>query len=522
MGGPIFGPYDPKFPGKYGGKEESKIVNRAMRSSKTFQEALANIKEDAKSLKKDTAKKAPAKKAEAPKEKAQESTEKGIDYKSVMIEPTEDRSKFYSSPYGQRVLKLLTEAKNKAGMNFDFKYDAFIDTQIARSYAFGLRILFPYTDADGGNNAQGFAEVSVADASKNIREFAKEYKLDRSLVEENVKNYRFYLIKEIKRALPKNADIKLVSNYHETLREAGLPTDMLIEMYGGKSNFEKALDIVFDEKGKLKSKKKSETEIELSKAKTRNAEREETYLKYLEEFNAEVLTKEEVKELDRNSYIDLRDVTINKFDNGPFQIITFNAPNEKDSFSVDTETRDGVLYEAAMYFSSLGKVPVIQINKNSTTPTTEPVLKTEEDVAVNAKTGVLTQEDPQGDPGLFNDLLFNEVAKGYTFGKVNEVFNKYLGDLVPKINKIVKGIKFTNGFIPDSPEAKKASRAQSLKSDSKGFVPFVNALLSFGFEVHILDKKKELMAYSTQLFLMLIQFLLEKVSFTTKARASFL
>ena len=489
MGGPIFGPYDPKFPGKYGGKEESKIVNRAMRSSKTFQEALANIKEDAKSLKKDTAKKAPAKKAEAPKEKAQESTEKGIDYKSVMIEPTEDRSKFYSSPYGQRVLKLLTEAKNKAGMNFDFKYDAFIDTQIARSYAFGLRILFPYTDADGGNNAQGFAEVSVADASKNIREFAKEYKLDRSLVEENVKNYRFYLIKEIKRALPKNADIKLVSNYHETLREAGLPTDMLIEMYGGKSNFEKALDIAFDEKGKLKSKKKSEIEIELSKSKTRNAEREETYLKYLEEFNAEVLTKEEVKELDRNSYIDLRDVTINKFDNGPFQIITFNAPNEKDSFSVDTETRDGVLYEAAMYFSSLGKVPVIQINKNSTTPTTEPVLKTEEDVAVNAKTGVLTQEDPQGDPGLFNDLLFNEVAKGYTFGKVNEVFNKYLGDLVPRINKIVKGIKFTNGFIPDSPEAKKASRAQSLKSDSKGFVPFVNALLSFGFEVHILDKK---------------------------------
>ena len=70
MGGPIFGPYDPKFPGKYGGKEESKIVNRAMRSSKTFQEALANIKEDAKSLKKDTAKKAPAKKAEAPKEKS--------------------------------------------------------------------------------------------------------------------------------------------------------------------------------------------------------------------------------------------------------------------------------------------------------------------------------------------------------------------------------------------------------------------------------------------------------------------
>ena len=385
MGGPIFGPYDPKFPGRYGGKEESKIVKRAMKSSKTFQEALAKIKEDAKSLKK-----APAKKAEAPKEKAEESTKKGLDYQSVIIEPTEEskknsesRSKYYSSPIGQRVLKLLTEAKNTAQMNFDFKYNLAIANRIADAYAFGIRILFPYTDADGGINAQGFAEVSIADAANNIREYAEKHNLDRSLVEENIKEHRNFLIKQLKKALPKNADIKLVSNYHETLREAGLPTDMLIEMYGGKSNFEQALDIVFDREGKLKYKPK----------------------------------------------------------------------------------------------------------KKSAEPTTEPVLKTEEDVAVNAKTDVLTQEDPQGDPGSFNDLLFNGVAKSYTLGKVNEVFNKYLGNLVPRLNKIVTGIKFTNGFIPDSPEAKKATRAQSLKSDSKGFVPFINALLSFGFEVHVLDNK---------------------------------
>lgn len=492
-------------PTKHASKESLFHYNKALEIldalPKEIQERPEEINKYFKKQKKDAAKKAPvkkapAKKAEAPKEETEKPTEKSIDYKSVMIEPAEESkkdsestAKYYSSPIGQDVLKLLTEAKNKAGMNFDFKYDTFIDTRIANAYAFGLRILFPYTDADGGNNAQGFAEVSVADASKNIREFAKEYKLDRSLVEENVKQYRNYLIKQIKKALPKNADIKLVSNYHETLREAGLPTDILIEMYGGKSNFEKALDIVFDEKGKLRSKKKIETQVELSKAETRKSEREEKYLKYLEEFNAEVLTEEEAKELDPNSYIDLRNVTINKFDNGPFEVITFNAPNKEDSFSVDTETRDGALYEAAMYFSSLGKVPIIEINKKSTIQTAEPVLKTEEDVAVNAKTDVLTQEDPQGDPGLFNDLLFNEVAKGYTFGKVNEVFNKYLGDLVPKIEKIVKGIKFTNGFIPDSPESKKSTKAQSLKTDSKGFVPFVNALLSFGFEVHVLDNK---------------------------------
>jgi len=389
----IFGPYNPKSPGTAGGKEESKIVKRAMKSSKTYQEALAKIKEDAKSLKKEEAKPTKVKaKEKKPVEKAEESTEKGLDYQSVIILPddasklegvTDAYGRFYSSLVGQRVLKLLTEAKNRAQMNFDFKYNLAIGTRIADAYAFGIRILFPYTDADGGINAQGFAEVSIADAANNIREYAEKNKLDRSLVEENIKEHRNFLIKQLKKALPKNADLKLVSNYHQTLREAGLPTDMLIEMYGGKSNFEKALDIVFDREGKLKYKPK----------------------------------------------------------------------------------------------------------KKSAEPTTEPVLKTEEDVAVNAKTDVLTQEDPQGDPGLFNDLLFNEVAKGYTFGKVNEVFNKYLGDLVPRINKIVKGIKFTNGFIPDSPEAKKASRAQSLKSDSKGFVPFVNALLSFGFEVHILDNK---------------------------------
>ena len=381
-------------PAKHASKESIFHYNKALEIldalPKEIQGRPEEINKYFKKQKRDAAKKATAKKAEAPKEKAEESTGKGNDYKSVVIERTEQSkkdsegtAKYYSSPIGQRVLELLTEAKNTAQMNFDFKYNPFIVTRIARAYAFGVRILFPYTDADGGINAQGFAEVSVADAANNIRDFAKEYKLDRSLVEENVKEYRKYLIEQIKKTLPKNADIKLVSNYHPTLREAGLPTDMLIEMYGGKSNFEKALDIVFDREGKLKYKPK----------------------------------------------------------------------------------------------------------KKSAEPTTEPVLKTEEDVAVNAKTDVLTQEDPQGDLGLFNDLLFNEVAKGYTFGKVNEVFNKYLGDLVPRINKIVKGIKFTNGFIPDSPEAKKATRAQSLKSDSKGFVPFINALLSFGFEVHILDNK---------------------------------
>ena len=395
QGNYIFGPYaggKGAYP-SMGNKDESKIVKSAMKSSKTYQEALAKIKEDAKSLKKEEAKPTKAKaKEKKPVEKAEESTEKGLDYQSVIILPddasklksvTDGYSRFYSSLVGQRVLKLLTEAKNRAQMNFDFKYNLDVATRIADAYAFGIRILFPYTDADGGINAQGFAEVSIADAANNIREYAEKNKLGRSLVEENIKEHRNFLIKQLKKALPKNANLKLVNNYHQTLREAGLPTDMLIEMYGGKSNFEKALDIVFDREGKLKYKPK----------------------------------------------------------------------------------------------------------KKSPEPTTEPVLKTEEDVAVNAKTDVLTQQDPQGDPGLFNDLLFNEVAKGYTFGKVNEVFNKYLGDLVPRINKIVKGIKFTNGFIPDSPEAKKASRAQSLKSDSKGFVPFVNALLSFGFEVHILDNK---------------------------------
>ena len=485
QGNYIFGPYaggKGAYP-SMGNKDESKIVKSAMKSSKTYQEALAKIKEEAKSLKKEEAKptkakakdKKPVEKAEAP---AKESAK--IDYKTVIDIPaettekeTKQYEKYYNSDIGQKVLGLLIELANKAGMNFDFRYSSFIATRVARAYSFGARILFPNTSADG--NAKGFAEVSVEEAVKNITEFAKEYKLNRDLVEKNVKEYQKYLNDQIKKVLPKNTDLKFASNFKETLREAGLPQEIVTDLYGGKSNYQRALDIVFDEKGKLKNKRQITSELEIQEGQGRLQEREDTFLKYLKKFNAEVLTEEEVKELDPDSYIDLRNYTANKFDGSPFQVITFKAPNEKDSFSVDTETEDGILYEAAMYFSSLGKVPIIRIKG--------------EVVAAKAKTEVLQQENPQGDPTTFNDLLFNQVAKNYTLAKANAVINKYVGELVPNIVKLVKGIKFSNGFMPDSPETKKATRADSLKSNSKGFVPIINALLSFGFEVHILDNK---------------------------------
>lgn len=373
QGNYVFGPYagGKRAYSSMGNKEESKIVNSAMKSSKTYQEALAKIKEEAKKLEQPEAKKeAPAVKKE-PKKK--ESKKKEL----------EDLKKFYDTPAGQEVLTLLNEAKNKAGMNFDFKFNSTrgLTTRLSDLYAFGVRISFPNTGKEP--NAIGVAEVSVEEAVKNIREFAKKYNLNRSSVEEQVKQYTQYINKLIEEALPEYVDIETTtrSDFYETLREAGLPADIITDFYTGKTNYELALDIAFKDDGKLQNEKKTKAELEAAQEKTEEVE------------------------------------------------------------------------------------------------------------AVEAKTEVLKQEDPQGDPTTFNDLLFNQVAKNYTLAKANAVYNKYLGNLVPKIAKIVKGVKFTNGFMPDTPETTKATRAQSLKSDSKGFVPFINALLSFGFEVHILDDK---------------------------------
>lgn len=466
QGNYVLGPYagGKKAYSSMGNKEESKIVKAAMKSSKTYQEALAKIKEEAKKLEQPEAKKeAPAVKKE-PKKK--ESKKKEL----------EDLKKFYDTPAGQEVLTLLNEAKNKAGMNFDFKFNSTrgLTTRLSDLYAFGVRISFPNTGKEP--NAIGVAEVSVEEAVKNIREFAKKYNLNRSSVEEQVKQYTQYINKLIEEALPEYVDIETTtrSDFYETLREAGLPADIITDFYTGKTNYELALDIVFKDDGKLQNEKKTKAELESQEAKERSAQREETYLGYLDKFNAEVLTEEEAKELDPDSYIDLRSLVSEK-DVATLPIDKTALEEFKNDNGISQDQAHQALYEAAMYFSSLGRVPIIQTKG--------------EVVAAQAKTEALKQEDPQGDPTTFNDLLFNQVAKNYTLAKANAVFNKYLGNLVPNIPKIVKGIKFTNGFMPDTPETTKATRAQSLKSDSKGFVPFINALLSFGFEVHILDDK---------------------------------